>query len=88
MGTNPAVSAQGNLSQVAEVPSITVDLAEIGEYIFQYVESDSNILPDSASATPLTSGEIGSSAVQASTGMLATGPLRVSGSPGAGEYIW
>ncbi|KAG6807575.1 hypothetical protein H0H87_001321, partial [Tephrocybe sp. NHM501043] len=67
VGTNPAVSTQGNLSQVAEVPSITVDLAEI----------------DSASATSLTSSEIGSSAVQASTGMLATGPLRVSGSPGA-----
>ncbi|KAG6806057.1 hypothetical protein H0H87_003289, partial [Tephrocybe sp. NHM501043] len=29
VGTNPAVSTQGNLSQVAEVPSITVDLAEI-----------------------------------------------------------
>ncbi|KAG6842661.1 hypothetical protein H0H87_011321, partial [Tephrocybe sp. NHM501043] len=67
VGTNPAVSTQGNLSQVGEVPSITVDLAEI----------------DSASATPLTSGEIRSSAVQASTGMLATGPLQVSGSPGA-----
>ncbi|KAG6834761.1 hypothetical protein H0H87_005913 [Tephrocybe sp. NHM501043] len=71
VGTNPAVSTQGNLSRAAEVPSITVDLAEI----------------DSASATSLTSCEIGSSAVQASTGMLAMGPLQVSGSPGAGEYI-
>ncbi|KAG6815174.1 hypothetical protein H0H87_004417, partial [Tephrocybe sp. NHM501043] len=65
--TNPAVSTQGNLSQVAEIPSITVDLGEI----------------DSASAIFLTSGEIGTSVVQASTGMLATGPLQVSGSPGA-----
>ncbi|KAG6843128.1 hypothetical protein H0H87_007603, partial [Tephrocybe sp. NHM501043] len=83
VGTNPAVSTQGNLSRAAEVPSITVDLAEIGEHIFQSVESDSNVLPDSASATSLTSCEIGSSAVQASTGMLAMGPLQVSGSPGA-----
>ncbi|KAG6828467.1 hypothetical protein H0H87_001944, partial [Tephrocybe sp. NHM501043] len=66
VGTNPSVSTQESLSQVAEVPSITVDLTEL----------------DSASATSLTSGEIRSSAMQASTGMLATGPLQDSGSPG------
>ncbi|KAG6814818.1 hypothetical protein H0H87_007222, partial [Tephrocybe sp. NHM501043] len=66
VATNPAVSTQGNLSRAAEVPSITVDLAKI----------------DSASATSLTSSEIGSLVMQASTGMLAMGPLQVSGSPG------
>ncbi|KAG6843977.1 hypothetical protein H0H87_011139, partial [Tephrocybe sp. NHM501043] len=69
--TNAAVSTQGNLSQSAGIPSITVDLAGI----------------ESAPAPSLTSGEIISSAAQASTVILATGPLQASGSPNAGGFL-
>ncbi|KAG6843424.1 hypothetical protein H0H87_004704 [Tephrocybe sp. NHM501043] len=69
--TNTAVSMQGDLSQVTEVPSITVDLTKI----------------ESASAPSLTSSEIIFSATQASTMILATGPLQASGSPDARGFL-